>query len=211
MSLLIKGDEIPAPSLIGKTLNEAYRAASQSGVYLKKIEVNYDKNFKPLTIINQSPVAGTKIKGNSIVKIYITSEVIEVIVPDMTNYSLKEVEKILKENDLKKRFVSYIEAGSIPIDLVISQSYPAGSKIPRGTGIDFLVCRGKKEKSYLMPDIIGMRAEKVLVLFENKGFKISRITEMVYPDLDPGIVINQYPHSGHKINSKNLISLEVSK
>ena len=63
----------------------------------------------------------------------------------------------------------------------------------------------------MMPDIIGMRAAKVLILFENKGFKISNITELVYPDLEPGIVINQFPHSGHKINTKNLISAEVSK
>lgn len=211
MSFLIKGEEIPAPSLLGKSLNEAYRIASQTGVYLKKIEVNYDKNFKPRTIINQSPVPGTKIKEKSIIKIYITSELIEVIVPDFTNYSLKDIEKRIKESDLKKRYVSYIEADSIPPDLVISQSYPPGSRIPRGSGIDFLVCRGRKEKSYMMPDIIGMRAEKVLILFEQKGFKISQITEIVYPDLEPGIVINQYPQSGHKINSKNLISAEVSK
>lgn len=211
MSLLIKSEEIPAPGLIGKSLNEAYKIASQSGVYLKKIEVNYDKNYQPMTVINQTPVAGTKIKEKSIIKIYITSEVIEVIVPDMTNYDIKEVEKILKENDLKKRYVSYIEADNIPLDLVVSQSYPPGSRIPRGSGVDFLVCRGKKEKSYMMPDIIGMRAAKVLVLFENKGFKISDIKELVYPDLDPGIVINQFPHSGHKINTKNVISAEVSK
>jgi serine/threonine-protein kinase len=211
MSLLIKGEEIPAPSLVGKSLNEAYKIASQSGVYLKKIEVNYDRNFKPLTIINQSPAAGTKIKEKSIIKIYITSEVIEVIVPDMTNYSLKKVEKILKDNDLKKRYVSYIEADNIPVGLVVSQSYPPGAKIPRGAGVDFLVCRGRREKSYVMPDIIGMRAEKMLILFENKGFKISKITEVFYPDLEPGIVINQFPHSGHKINSKHLISAEVSK
>jgi len=129
----------------------------------------------------------------------------------MTNYRLKEVEKILKENDLTKRYVSYIEADSIPVDLVVSQSYPPGAKIPRGSGIDFLVCRGRKEKSYVMPDVIGMRAEKMLILFENKGFKVSKITEIVYPDLESGIVINQYPQSGHKINSKNLISAEVSK
>lgn len=211
MSFLIKGEEMPAPNLMGKSLNEAYKVASQTGVYLKKIEVNYDQNFAPLTIINQSPVPGTKIKEKSIIKIYITSELIEVIVPDLTNYSLKEAEKILQENDLKKRYVSYMEAETIPLDLVISQSYPMGSKVPRGSGIDLLVCSGRREKSYIMPNIIGMRAERALILFENLGFKISKITEVVYPDLEPGIIINQHPQSGHKINSRNQISAEVSK
>jgi beta-lactam-binding protein with PASTA domain len=136
---------------------------------------------------------------------------IEVIVPDLTNYSLKDVEKILKENDLTKRFVSYIEADNTPVDLVISQSYPTGARVPRGSGIDLLVCLGRREKSYIMPDVIEMRVEKVLVLFENKGFKISKITEMEYPDLERGIIINQYPLPGHKIDTKSLISVEVSK
>lgn len=211
MSLLIKGDELSAPDLIGKSLNEAYRAASQAGVYLKKTEISYDKNFKPMTVINQSPVPGTKIKTKSVIKVFITSELIEVIVPDLTNYSLKDVEKILKENDLTKRFVSYIETDSIPVDLVISQSYPAGARVQRGAGIDLLVCLGRREKSYIMPDVIEMRVEKVLILLENKGFKVSKITEVEYPDLAPGVIVNQYPLAGHKIDLKSLISLEVSK
>ncbi|MCI0470444.1 MAG: PASTA domain-containing protein [Candidatus Aminicenantes bacterium] len=211
MSLLIKGDELSAPDLIGKSLNEAYRIASLSGVYLKKTEVNYDKNFKPMTVINQAPVPGTTVKAKSVIKVFITSELIEVIVPDLTNYSLKDVEKILKENDLNKRFLSYIETDAVPVDLVISQSYPAGVRVPRGSGIDLLVCLGRREKSFIMPDVIEMRVEKVLILFENKGFKISKITEVEYPDLERGIIINQYPLPGHKIDLKSLISVEVSK
>ncbi len=212
MSLLIKGEEVPAPNLIGKSLKEAYQIAAQHRVYLRKIEVNYDQNREPLTIINQVPVSGASIKEKSIVKIYVTSELIEVIVPDLSNYGLKEAEEILAKNDLKKRYISYMEVEDVPADFVISHSYPAGARVPRGSAVDILLSRGKREEAFIMPNIIGMKAEKVLAFFESKGLKIAKITDVYYyPGFQPGIVINQYPQSGHKIDSKNSISIEVSK
>ncbi len=211
MSFLIKGEEMPAPDLMGKSLLEAYKIASQTGVYLKKITVNYDKNFKPATIINQGPLPGARIKEKSIVTIYVTSGLVEVVVPDLTNYQVKEAEKILEENDLRKQYVSYIEADNMPGDMVISQSLPAGAKVGRGSGIDLLVNRGRRGKSYIMPDVISRRVAKVLIMFEQWGFKVAQITEVFYPDTEPGFIINQHPLPGHKINSKNLISVEVSQ
>lgn len=62
MSVLIKGDEIRAPKLIGKTLKEAYQITSSRGIYLKKEIINFDKNYNPLTIIDQFPASNTLVK-----------------------------------------------------------------------------------------------------------------------------------------------------
>lgn len=211
MSILIKGEEIKAPDLIDKNLTQAYEIASRKGVYLKKIVGNYDKNYKPLTVINQSPSPGVSIKEKSFIKVFITSEIVEVIVPDLSGYSLREGEKILRENDLKKRFVSYIDADNIPVDFVIAQSLPPGVRVPRNSEIDILVSKGKRNKSYIMPDIIGKKAEKVLYFFERKKLKISKITTVPYPGLESGIIIKQFPSSGFRINLKNLIGIQVSE
>ena len=55
MSLLIKGDEVVAPSMVGKSLGEAYEIAAAEGIHLKKIVGYYDTHYDPLTIIDQSP------------------------------------------------------------------------------------------------------------------------------------------------------------
>ncbi len=211
MSILIKGEEIEAPDLKGKSLNEAYKIAIEKGVYLKPIMGNYGKQFKPLTVINQFPSPGVKIKEKSFVQVFITSELVEVIMPDLSGYSLRESQKILRENDLRKRYVSYMEAQDAPVDTVIAQSIPAGARVPSDSEVDILVSRGRRSKSYIMPDIIGKRADKVVFYFESMGLKISKITRVPYEGLEPDIVIKQFPSSGFQINPKARIRIEVSE
>ena len=211
MRFLIKGEETIAPDLAGKSLNEAYRIAEDNGLYLKKILGNYDRNYKPLTVISQVPAAGIRIKEKSFVKIYVSSDLVEVIVPDLAGYNLAECEKILQENDLRKRYISYMDAQDVPVDFVISQSYPAGAKVPAGSDIDILVSKGQREVSYIMPNVIAAYAPKVLAYFENRGLKISNITKTSYPGVESDKIIKQYPLSGYRINSRARITIEVSE
>ncbi|MEN8153272.1 MAG: PASTA domain-containing protein [Acidobacteriota bacterium] len=210
MSILIKGEEIKAPDLIGKSLDEAYEIAAKNGFFIKKVKGNYSRNYKPLTVIEQVPEPGVHIKLKSNVKIFITSELVEVIVPELTGYSFEESARLIKESELKKRYVSYISSNYIPADFVISQSYEAGSRVPLNSSIDILVSKGNREHSYIMPDIIGKKAEKIVIFFEKIGLKIDKITEISYPGLDPGVIIWQHPSPGHKIGQINRISIQVS-
>ncbi len=211
MSVLIKGEEIRAPKLIGKTLKEAYQITSSRGIYLKKEIINFDKNYKPLTIIDQFPAPNTLVKEKSFIKIYVTAELTEVIIPDLSRKNLKECEKILTKSNLKKRFASYINSDEIPADHIISQSYPPGSTVPIGTTLDILVSKGVRDRSFIMPFIIGQEASQVVYFFESKGFKISKITRVPYSYIEPGIVVKQFPSPGFRINPKNLISLQISE
>jgi len=211
MSLLIKGDEIKAPDLIGKDITVASEIAQQNGFFLKKITGNYSKNYKPLTVIEQIPEPGVFIKKNSNLKIFITSELIEVIVPDLTGYTREESRKLIKESDLKKRYVSYVNSDKVPQDFIISQSLKAGSHVPINSNIDILVSKGKRGEEYIMPDIIGKNAERILTYFEIIGLKIEKITKVSYPGLRPNIIIWQNPAQGFKISSKNRISIQVSE
>lgn len=211
MSILIKGDEIRAPDLIGKNLSSAYQTSSSKGIFLKKEIININKTARPLTVIDQFPAPGTKVKEKSFVKVYITPEVTEVIVPDLKNQPFRECDRVLSENHLKRRYVSYVNSGDVPVDQVISQSPAAGSRLPSGAGIDLLVSKGIRDSSYIMPFIIGMEAERVVYFFESKGFKISKITRVPYSYLEPGIVVKQFPSPGFRINPRNLISIQISE
>ena len=65
MSILIKGEEVKAPNLIGKSLKEAYTISAEKGIYLKTEIGDYGKNYKPLTVIDQFPSPDTHvISGN---------------------------------------------------------------------------------------------------------------------------------------------------
>ncbi len=209
MKALIKGKETEAPNLIGKSLEQAQKIAVTQKVYLKRIDGNYDRHYDPLTVINQAPDPGVRIKEKSYITVFVTSDVVDVIVPDLVGYDLSDCEKLLSENNLRKRYVSYMDAEDVPVDFVIAQSYPPGARVPTGTEIDILLSRGAKEKSYIMPDVIGKYASDVKIYFEIRNLKVLE-NKVYYPGLQPGLVVRQYPLSGHPINVKARISIGVS-
>jgi eukaryotic-like serine/threonine-protein kinase len=209
MKTLIKGKEIAAPDLVGKELPLAQEIAGKHKVYLKKIVGNYDRHYRPSTVISQVPDPGVRIKEKSFIKVYVTSGVIEVIVPDLCGYDLNGCEALLSENKLRKRYVSYMDAEDAPVDFVIAQSYPPGARVPNGTEIDILLSRGGQEKSYMMPDAIGQYASGVRSYFQGLGLKVLE-NQVHYPGLEPGLVVRQYPLSGYPINAKARISIGVS-
>lgn len=211
MSALIKGEELKTPDMRGKNLNEAYKVATENGLYLKKYMGNYGKQYKPLTVINQFPAPGVKIKEKSFIQVFITSDIVEVIMPDLSGYSLRESERLIRDNNLRKRYISYMDALDVPVDFIISQSVLPGARVPSDTEIDLLVSRGKRGNSYIMPDIIGKRIGQVTAHFDEIGLKISEIVRVSYPGLDPGVIIKQEPTSGFPINEKARIRIEVSE
>jgi beta-lactam-binding protein with PASTA domain len=73
------------------------------------------------------------------------------------------------------------------------------------------VSQGEREKKFLMPDLIGKRASVVIEKLKELEFNIGHIRYSYYPGLDSGIIINQYPEPGSRIQRRNLITMEVSK
>ena len=211
MSLLIKGDELTTPDLIGKTVKSAYEVAAQRGLYIRKVVGDFGGGYLPGTVVNQSPAPNTKVKAKSVVKIFIPLDLAQIIVPDLTGYSMRDSENILKKNKLKKGHVSYIAVKDVLLDMVLSQSYPSGSRISENSAVDILVSRGPESPSYVMPDLIGKEASKVLVFFESKGLKLSKIEDVPYFGLKPGIIVKQFPSPGFEISMRNQIGIQVSK
>lgn len=210
MSVLIKSEEINAPDLRGKSLNEAYQIAAEKGLYLKKETGNYGKQYRSLTVINQFPAPGVQVKEKSFIKVFVPAEVVEVVMPQLIGYNLKDSETMLRDNNLKKRFISYMEAQDVPVDFVISQSIPAGARVPGESEVDILVSRGGRTPSYIMPDIIGKRVGPVEEYFIARGLKIAEKVRVSYP-VQPGIIVGQNPTSGFQINEKARIRIEVSE
>jgi serine/threonine-protein kinase len=146
-----------------------------------------------------------------VLKIFVASEVGQTVVPALTSKSQKTADTLLKESKLKKRQVAYVSSSDVPLDNVIGQSVPSGSRVTAGSGIDLLVSKGAESLSYVMPDLIGKQADRVLIFFETRGLKISKIEEVPYFGLNPGIILKQFPSPGFEISAKNLISIQVSK
>lgn len=211
VSLLVKGDEISAPDLNGMTLPQAYAAAAKKGVFLKKVVGDFGGAYAPNTVVSQFPAPATSVKEKAVIKIFVASEVGQTIVPQLVGLGLREGEALLKKSRLKKGHAAFLTAADVVPESVISQSQPAGSRVPEGSAVDLLVSKGGERRSFIMPDLIGKEAVKVLVFFEGQGLKISKIEEVPYFGLKPGIILKQFPAPGFEISAKAQIGIQVSK
>ncbi|MBN2345026.1 MAG: PASTA domain-containing protein [Candidatus Aminicenantes bacterium] len=211
VSLLVKGDEIVAPDLTGKTLQEAYALAARKGVFLKKVVGDFGAAYAPNTVVSQFPAAQTSVKEKSVIKIFVASPVGQTLVPRLLDLEQRECEALLKKNKLKKGHTAILTAPDVIPDRVIGQSLPAGGRVAEGSAVSLLVSKGGRSRSFIMPDLIGKEAVRVLVFFESRGLKISKIEEVPYFGLQPGIILKQFPSPGFEISSKNLIGIQVSK
>jgi|GEM_PF-427063 len=213
MYSMIKIDEIKVPDLVGTDYSRTREIAKEQKFRLKKKVGYFQGNYPPLTVIDQYPEPRTRIKKNSFVTVYITADIDQVEMADLEGFSLSEAEKMLADQNLRKRYISYMETGNVPSNLVIGQSYAAGEMLNVRTGVDLLVSKGQRKVSYVMPDLIGKSLREVTVFLEKWGLKVaeSRIQYVEYPLTPAGIVISQSPKPGFRISSNNLIDLKVSQ
>ena len=211
MSVLIKSKETNAPDLTNYSISQARAIAKNQFIKLKEVRGTYDSSYKPLTVVDQFPSAGTRIKANSVIKVYISSEIEEISVPDFSGISLNDSLDLIRESGLKQGYISYIHAQDVPIGFIVSQSLPAGTTVYKGVPINLLTSKGAKLTSYMMPDLIMKNAAQVLFYFEAVGFSVAQLEYDDYPGLGPGIVLEQYPKPGFDLNSKTRIRLVVSK
>jgi len=211
VSLLVKGDEITAPDLIGRSLTEAYAIAAKKGIILKKVIGDFGAAYAANTVVNQFPAPDSGVKEKSVLKIFVASELGQTVVPELRAKNQRECDVLLKNSKLKKGHVAFISSRDVPLDNVIGQSVPAASRVAVGSAIDLIISKGGESLSFVMPDLIGKQADKVLVFFETQGLKISKIEEIAYFGLKPGIILKQFPSPGFEISAKNLIGIQVSK
>jgi beta-lactam-binding protein with PASTA domain len=62
-----------------------------------------------------------------------------------------------------------------------------------------------------MPDLIGRAADGVLLCLRAAGLKVADVRYRSYPGVAPGIVLRQVPPAGHRVSTRDAVSLDVSK
>jgi len=209
--LAVKGETVAIPEIKGKTFEEAKKELSKKKLTLVKKGIRHHESFERGKIIFQEPSPGTRLKINSTIKAILSSGKERVVVPSFIGRSLQAVDKKLENSGLNKGNISHVHTPMYAAGKIIAQ-YPAPSEVVgRNSRVSFLVSQGEREKTYLMPDLLGKYASEVVRKLKKMEFNIGGIRYSFYPGLESGIIINQYPLPGIRIQKRNLITLEVSK
>ena len=209
--IVLKGEMVSIPNLIGKTMKGAKAELAKKKLFIVQKGEQFNNQWEQGKIVFQEPSPGSKIKINKFVRVVLSQGSEKVVVPQLIGKSLQSVNSILEEAGLRKGRISQVHTSKYAAGKIITQEPLALEEIGRNSRVSLLVSQGEREKRYLMPDLIGKRANKAISKLKEMEFRVEDVRYSYYPGLASGIIIKQFPPQGYRIQKRNLITLEVSK
>lgn len=135
----------------------------------------------------------------------ITRHNLEISVPDFTDMSLEDAEKVAAENKMKLEVIDSVYVRRMGKGLVYRQNPKAGSKVKEGRRI-LLTINAVNAKKVMMPNLVGysMRQAKAEIL--SKGLQIGRLEYVT--DIATNNVLKQM-YNGSEIAPGTMIESEA--
>jgi serine/threonine-protein kinase len=143
------------------------------------------------------------------VRVWVSLGPRRVALPAVEGASLRSARLTLEQAQIPVARVAEVDDAAEE-GTVLVQRPPAGEVDEIGEGVSLLVSRGAGP-DYLMPDLIGRRAEDVLPTLQAAGLKVTDVRYRNYPGAGPGIVLRQSPAAGHRVSRRSSVTLEVSR
>lgn len=208
---VLKGEMVTIPKLVGKTLEDARTELTRKRLSIVQMGIQFDTRYERGRIIFQEPSEGSKIKINNAVKVILSAGKEKVFVPRIKGENFQNLRPILQEAGIVRGTISHVHSPKNAAGKILAQYPPAQEEVGRGSAVSLLISEGEWEERYLMPDLIGRRAEDVIPWLEELNFKVEDVRDTYYPGLSSGVIIKQHPNQGYMVQKNFPITLEVSK
>jgi beta-lactam-binding protein with PASTA domain len=209
MRVAVRALEIRVPELVGKPIEQARLQATELGLVVRVDETRRpDPKIPAGHVLGQDPAAGSTARRQRSLRLWVSSGPRVVVAPNLIGESERAAQIRLTQEGVTTATISEIRDRDYAPDVVIAQDPPPQSHTSE---VRLLVNRGEDRASYVMPDLIGVSAERAADLLRAKGFRVSIVAQQSSPGLPPGIVIRQTPAGGYQVHPGDAISLEVSQ
>jgi beta-lactam-binding protein with PASTA domain len=209
--VVLKSEVVSVPDLVGKPLAQARAELQKKDLTLVQKGTEASDRFDRGLIVRQDPALGSKIRISRVVQVFLSSGSGTVTVPDLSERTLEESLTVLQAAGLTKGKITQVHTPRLPAGKILDQRPAPGTVVERGFPVGLLLSQGGLDDRYVMPDLIGLRADSVIGRLNASGFKVADIRYVYYPGAPAGLIVKQDPPNGYRIQKRNRISLEVSR
>jgi eukaryotic-like serine/threonine-protein kinase len=210
MRLVLSAQDVAVPTLTGRTVSQAGILAARSGLALRVEGKRHDAQVPVDAIVAQEPTGGSTLKLHRNIRVWLSLGPRRLTVPSLEGEGLRTARLTLDQAQVPLGRVVEVDDPA-PEGTILVQRPPAGERDALGSGLALLVSRGPGGRDYLMPDLIGRNADRVLDGLRYAGLKVAEVRYRSYPGVAPGIVLRQIPPAGHRISTRSAVSLDVSR
>lgn len=210
MRYAIQGREVTLPNVVGKTQQQAQQQLASIGVGFR-VEDRVFSNLPVNVVARQSPPPATKVKAGADEHVVLSLGQQKVTIPDLDGKSERaaRIELLRSGMQLGEESTAYLPG--IPDDTIIDQDPAPGTTNATSPHENLLVSGAPPSPAYVMPDLAGetvAAAESKLVA---AGLKVAKLTLETAPNVAHGVVIDQIPAHGQRVDSAAPIELQVAE
>lgn len=201
--------KVTVPNVVGMTEEKALEVLNKSKLGLKVVDTIPSDKYAEGEIAEQLTEANEKVAKNTEIQVYVSSgkEVKEVTVPDVTNQSEADAQKVLGDLNLivdsQAKYDDTVEAGK-----VISTDPAAGQTLQEGKKIIMYVSQGKEQVK--VPKLVDSSYDDAVAKLADAGLNAGNVTEE-YSDKAAGTVLSQAQESGSKVDKGSYVDFVISK
>jgi serine/threonine-protein kinase len=210
MRVVLSARDVAVPALVGRALPDASSLAAHRGLDVRVEGRRYDPAVAADHVLAQEPPPGRTLKVHRRVRVWVSLGPRRITVPPVEGQSVRTARIALEQAGVPVAHVVEVN-GLAPEDSVLVQRPVSGDTDAPGDGAALLVSRGPGRAAYVMPDLIGRRADAVMASLQAVGFKVADVRYRSYPGVAPGIVLRQLPPAGHRVDPRTPLSLDVSR
>jgi eukaryotic-like serine/threonine-protein kinase len=209
--VLLKSEVVSVPDIAGRTVVQARAELQKKDLSLAPKGSEPSDRVERGLIVRQDPAPGSRIRTTRVVQVFTSSGSGTVTVPELASKPLDEALTLLQAAGLTKGRLSQVHTPRLAAGRILDQRPAPGAVVERGFPVGLLLSQGDVDERYLMPDLIGRRADSVIGGLDARGFKVADIRYVYYPGAPAGLIVKQEPPNGYRIQKRNRISFEVSR
>ena len=204
--------KIEVPSLKGMTYDEASDELDSLNLKIEKGDEVYSAEIEKGKIVSQSPIAKTKVKKGSKVKVNISKGKKAGLVPELIGktYNDADISAVLSQYGFVLGNVTYDESEKYDEGIIMNQTPSAGSTSRAGSAINIVVSKGKKEKSKV-PTLTGLTADQAVQALNREGLEVGDISYEESNVYGKDFVMWQQYSAGTELKKGTSVSIKISK
>ena len=226
MHFAIHGAEVKIPALKGMTIAEARSQAAGMGLNLDVDNRYYSADVAAGHILTQSPSPGSVVRREWHVRVAESLGPQKVDVPDTVGTDARVAALRLRRAGLEVGVSAKLPWSDAQDGTVLAQDPPAHSQGIAQPSVNILVAAPDNAlpDGYIMPDLTGIPVVAAQAMLNKVGLKadtpsyadvsvpsVGAATGQPKPAIPPGVVIDQKPMAGARVDQITIIKLTAAK
>lgn len=206
----VSAPENPVPNVVGMQKNDAIKILTDAKLNPILGEPRYDMHFPKDHIIFQKPDAGSIVKENRRVYLFISGGEPLIKVPTLVGKTYRDAKVTIERLGLVVGNTQEIRS-EFPSDIIVEQYPLEGVNIAKGESVNLKISIGPKIGMLRVPNILAKSLSNAENILRRNSLRIGRITYLESPSLLPNTIVDQYPSEDKLVSIGDSVDVVVTK